>query len=186
VKEWNMKRVLIGLVMAAVAAIGFGGAGAFAGANGQLQAFGTGTVTITGPDSATIVNAAGQFGGVYIQSKSQSGNLLSAVSFSFVSTGDVTGGAPRFSIPINTDGGGGSVAGYAFIDAAGCGGASGATTTVSTSSSGCHVNFLSVDYANWAALAAAFPTARVSQGHFPFIIADGSAGTYVVSNVVLT
>jgi hypothetical protein len=181
-----MKRVLIGLMVAAVAAVGFGGVGAFAGANGQLQAFGTGTVTITGTDSATIVNASGQFGGVYIQSKSQSGNLLNAVIFSFVSTGDVTGGAPRFSIPINTDGGGGSVAGYAFIDAAGCQGTSNVATTVSTSSSNCHVNFLSVDYPNWAALAAAMPTARVSQGHFPFIIADGSAGSYAVSSIVLT
>ena len=181
-----MKRVLMGFMVAAVAAIGFGGAGAFAGANGQLQAFGTGTVTITGADSATIVNASGEFGGVYIQSKSQSGMLLNAVTFSFVSGGDVTGGAPRFSIPINTDGGGGSVAGYAFIDAAGCGGSSGGTTTVSTSSSVCHVNFLSVDYPNWAALALAFPTARVAQGHFPFIIADGSAGSYSVSSIVLT
>ncbi|HYT13276.1 MAG TPA: hypothetical protein VEL12_10855 [Candidatus Nitrosopolaris sp.] len=181
-----MKRVLIGLMVAAMAAIGFGGGAVFAGASGQLQAFGTGTVTITGADSATIVNATGQFGGVYIQSKSQSGNLLNAVTFTFVSTGDVTGGAPRFSIPINTDGGGGSVAGYAFIDVAGCGGSTGVTTTVSTSSSACHVNFLSVDYPNWAALAAAMPTARVAQGHFPFIIADGSAGSYDVSGIVLT
>jgi hypothetical protein len=89
-----MKRGLIGLMVAAVAGIGFGGVGAFASANGQLQAFGTGTVTIA-MDSATIVNASGQFGGVYIQSKSQSGMLLNAVTFSFVSTGDVTGGAPR-------------------------------------------------------------------------------------------
>src|SRR3989442_10306439 len=106
-----MKRFLIGLMVAAVAVIGFGGVGAFAGANGGLQAFGTGTVTITGVDSATIVNASGQFGGVYIQSKTQSGMPLSAVNFSFVSFGDVTGGAPRFSLPINTDGGGGSVGG---------------------------------------------------------------------------
>ena len=181
-----MKRSLVGLIVAVVSTIGSGGVSALAGANGQLQAFGTGTVTITGPDSATIVNASGQFGGVYIQSKSQSGNLLNTVTFTFVSTGDVTGGAPRFSIPINTGGGGGSVAGYAFIDAAGCGGTSSGTTTVSTSLSFCHVNFLSVDYAKWADLAAAMPTARVSQGHFPFIIADGSAGSYTVSGIVLT
>jgi hypothetical protein len=182
-----MKRVLIGLMMAAVAAIGFGGVGAFAGANGQLQDFGTGTVTIgTDGTSATIVNEAGQYGGVYIQSKSQSGMPLNAVNFSFVSTGDVTGGAPRFSLPINTDGGGGSVAGYAFIDAAGCRGVSGGTTMVSTSSSLCHVNFLSVDYPNWVAFEAAFPTGRIAQGHFPFIIADGSVGSYAVNSIVLT
>jgi hypothetical protein len=43
-----------------------------------------------------------------------------------------------------------------------------------------------VDYANWAALALAFPTARVAQGHFPFIIADGAVGSYAVSSIDLT
>ncbi len=183
-----MKRVWIGLMVAAVVAIGFGGGGAFAGANGQLQAFGTGTVTITGADSANIVNASGQFGGVYIQSKSQSGNLLNAVTFTFVSTGDVTGGAPRFSIPINTDGGGGSVAGYAFIDAANCGGHTGGTTTVSTNNSACRVFFgTSISgYLDWATFASQNPTYRIAQGHFPFIIADGSAGSYALSGIVLT
>jgi hypothetical protein len=137
-------------------------------------------------DSATIVNASGQFGGVYIQSKSQSGMLLNAVTFSFVSTGDVCCGAPRFSIPINIDGGGGSVAGYAFIDAAGCGGVSNVMTTVSTSLSSCHVNFLSKDYLNgWGELALAFPMARIAQGHFPFIIAD-EPGNYAVNSIKLT
>jgi hypothetical protein len=181
-----MKRVLVGFLVAALAAMGWGGVSAGAAANGQLQDFGTGTVTIGADgDSATIDNLAGQFGGVYVQSKSQSGMPLSAVSFSFISTADVTGGAPRFSIPINTGGGVGSVAGYAFIDAAGCGGHSGGTTTVSNSP-GCHVNFLSVDYANWTALEAAFPDARIAQGHFPFIIADGSAGHYAVNSIKLT
>ena len=184
-----MKRFLVGLMVAAVAAIGFGSVTASASAN-KLIAFGTGTVTI-GDDgtSATIVNgvdpAGGfQYGGVYIKSKSQSHKPLSAVDFSFVSTGDVTGGAPRFSLPINTDGGS-SVAGYAFIDAAGCGGASDESTLVSTSAANCHVNFLSVDYANWAALADANPTARIAPGAIPFIIADGAAGTYTVTNIDL-
>jgi hypothetical protein len=112
--------------------------------------------------------------------------LLNAVTFSFVSTGDVTGGAPRFSIPINTDGGGGSVAGYAFIDAANCGGLSGGTTTVSTKAANCRVFFQTATYDNWTAFAAANPTYRIAQGHFPFIIADGSAGNYAVSSIVLT
>jgi hypothetical protein len=181
-----MKRGLIGLMVAAVAAIGFGGVGAFASENGQLQAFGTGTVTITGMDSATIVNASGQFGGVYIQSKSQSGMPLSAVSFSFVSTGFETGGAPRFSIPINNTGaagGLGSVAGYAFIDAQGCGGPP--PVTVSTSSPTCGVNFQSVEYTNWSTFAGLFPSYRIAQGHFPFIIAD-EPGNYAVNSIKLT
>jgi hypothetical protein len=181
-----MKRFLVGLMVAALAALGFGSVGVFAAASGQLQPFGTGTVTI-GADgtSATIVNGSGQYGGVYTKSNAQSGMPLNAVTFSFVSTGDVTGGAPRFSIPINTDGGGGSVAGYAFIDAAGCGGSSGATTTVSTSSTTCHVNFAGVDYTNWNTFAALNPTYSVAQGHFPFIIADGAVGRYAVSSIDL-
>jgi|SRR5712692_1067638 len=180
-----MKRIFIALLVAAMAAIGFGGVASASSA--KLVAFGTGTVTISG-DSATIANGPDgsggfQYGGVYLNSKSQSGKPLNAVSFSFVSTGEVTGGAPRFSIPINTDGGG-SVAGYAFIDAAGCGGASGGTTTVSTDLANCQV-FFGVQYANWDAFAAANPTYRIAPGAIPFIIADGAAGTYVVSSIDL-
>jgi hypothetical protein len=182
-----MKRFLFGLTLAAMAAIGFGSIAASAAAN-KLQTFGTGTVTITGPDSATIVNGAGQYGGVYINSKSHNGMPLSAVNFSFVSTGDVAGGAPRFSIPIDTDGIGGTVEGYAFLDAAGCGATVGpnstVSTTVSTQSSTCAVNFQGVDYANWDAFAAANPTYRTAQGAVPFIIAD-QPGNYVVSSIDL-
>ena len=156
---------------------------------GTLQDFGTGTVMITG-DSATIVNATGQFGGVFNKSKSQSGMLLGDVSFSFNSTGDVAGGAPRFSLPINTDGTGGSVAGYAFIDAHNCGAHVGPNTTVSTTVStgnpNCRVFFGSSisGFDNWAAFAAANPTYRIAQGHFPFIIAD-EPGSYAVTSIFL-
>ena len=180
-----MKRFLVVLMVAAVAAIGLGGVAASASAN-KLQTFGDGTVTIGADgDSATIVLSAGQFGGVYLNSKSQSAKPLNAVHFSFVSTGDVTGGAPRFSIPIDTDGVGGTVEGYAFLDAAGCGGVSGGTTPVSTSSPDCHVNFLGADYANWATFADANPTYRIAPGAIPFIIADGSVGSYAVEGIDL-
>jgi hypothetical protein len=181
-----MKRFFVVLMLAAVAAIGFGSVAASASAN-KLQTFGTGTVTITGVDSATIVlTSSDQFGGVYIKSKSQSAKPLQAVHFSFVSTGDVTGGAPRFSIPIDTDGVGGTVEGYAFLDAAGCGGTSGVATEVSTSLSNCHVNFASVaDYDNWAAFADANPTYRIAPGAIPFIISDGSVGSYAVEDIDL-
>jgi hypothetical protein len=183
-----MKRVLGGLIVAAVAAMGGLGGMDASPQNGQLQSFGTGTVTITSPNSATIVNAAGQFGGVYVQSKSESGLALGDVHISFVSTGFETGGAPRFSIPINTagpSGGGGSVAGYAFIDAPGCGGSPDSTTTVSTDSATCGVNFQGIEYTNWGIFAAANSTYRTSQGHFTFIIAD-EPGSYAVNSIVLT
>ena len=178
-----MKRLLIGLAIAAVAAIGFGSVVASASPN-KLHAFGTGTVTITGVDSATIVNDAGEYGGVYINAKNHGNKPLNAVSFSFVSTGDVAGGAPRFSIPIDTGGGRGSVEGYAFLDAAGCGGASNVATTVSTDSLTCAVNFNSVDYANWDTFAAANPTYRIAAGAIPFIISD-QPGSYAVNSIDL-
>ncbi len=165
-----MKRALVGFIVAAIAAMGALGGMDAGGSSGGLQAFGTGAVTITSANSATIDNLVGQFGGVYVQSKNESGLALSAVHISFMSTGFETGGAPRFSIPINTagpSGGGGSVAGYAFIDAPGCGGTPGSTILVSTDSATCGVNFQSVEYPNWATFAGANATYRTSQGHFP-------------------
>ncbi len=164
---------------------------AFAAPSTTLKTFADGgaVVTVTG-DSATItlVNATDS-GGVYIQPKSQGGKRLSKVTFSFTSSGDVQGGAPRFSIPIDT-GGSASIDGYAFIDAAGCGAAvgdnpTGIETVVSTEVLTCHVNFDGHDYANWDAFAAANPTYRTTPGAIPFIIADGTAGTYVVTDIVL-
>ena len=146
--------------------------------NTQLRTFGTGDVVVTG-DSATITNDPGEYGGVYLNSKSWSGKL-DGVSMSFVSTGDVGGGAPRFSIPID-NGGNAAVDGYAFIDVNSCG-----STTVSTSSSNCMVYFHTepLPYANWAAFAAAHPEWRVAPGYIPFIIADDPAGgDYSVTNI---
>jgi hypothetical protein len=172
-----MKRFLLVLMVAAVAALGFGGVAASASAN-KLQTFGTGEVMITGPDSATIVNGAGEYGGVYINSRSQSAKPLNAVHFSFDSTGDSTGGAPRFSIPIDD---GTTVLKYAFIGVLNCGYSTG---TVSTDLPNCMVNFNSVDYANWDAFASANPTFRIAPGQIPFIIAD-EPGSYTVSNIDL-
>lgn len=152
-----------------------------------LQTFGTGVVT-AGTDSATIVNDAGEYGGVYLQSKSQSGKTLGEVVFQFRNNnGDVAGGAPRFSLPIDTDGSGKTSDGYAFLDVAGCGGVSGDNTLVSTQSGTCAVNFQGVDYTNWNAFAAANPTYRMAPGYIPFIIADApaSGGSFSVDDIVL-
>jgi hypothetical protein len=67
----------------------------------KLQVFGTGEVTVTGSDSATILNDSGEMGGVFIQPKSQGAKSLDKVTFAFESRGDIQGGAPRFSIPID-------------------------------------------------------------------------------------
>ena len=159
-----------------MAAMGFGGVGASASVN-TLQTFGTGTVTVTG-NSATIVNGTGQFGGVFLNSRSLSAKPLNAVHLSFDSSGDTAGGAPRFSIPIDD---GSTVLKYAFLDMLGCGSTSG---TVSTDLANCHVNFNSVDYANWDAFASANQSFRIAPGQIPFIIAD-EPGKYAVSNIDL-
>jgi hypothetical protein len=150
----------------------------------KLRIFGTGTVTINGPNSAEIINDTGEFGGVYIQSISQTAKPLNQVVFEFRSTEAAAGGAPRFSIPIDTDGQGGAPEGYAFLDVFNCGGASAQETIVSTTSATCAVNFQFKDYANWEAFAAEHPTYRTAPGAIPFIIAD-QPGTYAVDSIVL-
>lgn len=172
-----MRRIFISFMVAAVAAIGFGSVAASASPN-KLQTFGTGEVTVASNDSATIVNDAGEYGGVYIHSRSQSAKPLHAVHFSFDSTGDSAGGAPRFSIPIDD---GTTVLKYAFIGVLNCGYSTG---EVSTDLPNCMVNFNSVDYANWDAFASSNPGFRIAPGKIPFIIAD-QPGSYAVSNIDL-
>jgi hypothetical protein len=145
----------------------------------RLQSFGTGEVAILSNTSATLDNDPGEYSGVYLSSRSQSGKPLNAVSFSFTYEEDVAGGAPRFSIPIDTDHNG-SVDGYAFLDANNCGN----TGTVSTESSTCLVYFGPDVYANWDAFADANPDYRIAPGSIPFIIAD-QAGHYEISNIDL-
>jgi hypothetical protein len=119
--------------------------------------------------------------------------MLAEVDFSFVSTGDVTGGAPRFSIPIDdkaipgpTDFFDGTDVAYAFLDAANCGGVSDVETLVSTDAANCMV-FLNSggSWANWDAFAEANPTFRIAPGYIPFVIADGALGTYEVEDIAL-
>lgn len=142
-----------------------------------LQTFGTATLT---DGTVTIVNGSGEYGGAYLKSKSTSGKKLSAVDFSFTNTGAVAGGAPRFSLPIDTDADGSTDNGYAFIDVNGCGG----DNHVSTDNSACTVYFGPDAYVNWDAFAAAHPTWRSAPGSIPFVIADVE-GSYSVTDVSL-
>ena len=165
---------------------------------GSVVTFSNGLLTINNSvvDGTVVYNGTNAYndGGAYIGSKNKSHKLLNQITFSFTSSGIVSGGAPRFSLPIdeNNDG---TTDGYAFIDAAGCGGISGATTNVSTLVATCAV-FYDTSYANWAAFASAHPAYRMATDAVPFIIADGSfcadigpcagiVGNYVVSSIVL-
>lgn len=171
--------VLAGLTAATV----LGMPAASAAPTQKLNSFGTGEVTIDG-DSATIVNDAGEYGGVYLSSRSMSAKPLQAVHFSFVSDGEVAGGAPRFSIPIDVDRNAGTDDGYAFLDVANCGDGTDEAVEVSTDNQECAVFYGQDSYANWAAFAKANPTYRIAPGVIPFVIAD-VPGQYSISHVDL-
>lgn len=149
-------------------------------ANVKYRTFGDASITESPAGTFTIVVGAGQYGGVYLNSKSNSGKAIGDVSFSFTAGGSIEGGAPRFSLPINATGTDNSVEYYAFIDRNSCGGAA----LVSTDSATCVVYAGIEVFTNWAAFAAAHPTYRIAPGSIPFMISD-VPGTYVVSDFVL-
>jgi hypothetical protein len=187
----RFKTVAIVAASGAFAALTLAGTSG-AAPGGRLRTFGNGEVT-TANNAATIVIDVGEFGGVYQQGKGQAGKLVGEVIFAFTSRGDVAGGAPRFSIPID-DGSFDPNTDYAFIDAAGCGATvgdnpGGTATLVSTQSPTCHVNFHGADYVNWTTFASANPTFRIAK-NIPFIIADAvppehASATFVVTEIVL-
>jgi hypothetical protein len=144
----------------------------------KLQTFGNGVVTIEGRDAATLVNDAGEYSGVYLKGGHGS-KALRSVKFSLSYDGTVAGGAPRFSIPIDTNHDGEND-GYAFLDAINCGDLG----TVSTTNADCKVFFGSEVFGNWAAFAEAHPRYRIPQQEIPFIIAD-QPGTYEISDIDL-
>lgn len=148
--------------------------------NIKYRTFGDAAITESPAGTFTIVVGGGQYGGVYVNSRSNSGKAIADVSFSFTATGDIGGGAPRFSLPINVTGTDNAVEYYAFIDRNSCGGA----VLVSTESATCIVYAGSEVFPNWAAFAAAHPTYRIAPGTIPFMISD-VPGTYVVSDVDL-
>ena len=154
--------------------------------------FGPATVTQSPAGTYTIVSTVGDcspypgtcplWGGIDLTGKN-SGKLIGDVYFSFTSSGQSGGGAPRFSLPISKDGTS-TIADYAFLDPVSCGAASNATFTVSTSAASCVVNINhGGSYPNWAAYVAAHPTYEIAPGAIPFIVADGAVGTYIVSGI---
>jgi hypothetical protein len=58
------------------------------------------------------------YAGVYVPGKSLAGISASSLALSFSYQGDTAGGAPRFSIPLDTDGKSNTVEGYLFVDTA--------------------------------------------------------------------
>ena len=119
-------------------------AAAFASKGSLLQKFGAGEVTIQA-SSATIKNDPGEWGGVYSKDSLKK-SKLNQVTFKFTTDGGVQGGAPRWSIPIDTTPTNADqhADDYAFLDAANCGAKVGTNdakvvTVVSTDNPNCKV-----------------------------------------------
>ena len=123
-------------------------------------------------------NDAGEYSGVYLKARNGARKVAS-VKFSSDYAGDTAGGAPRFTIPIDTDHDR-TVDAYAFVDAINCGDHG----TVSTTDADCKVFIGSEVFDNWAAFVAAHPTYRVPPRAIPFIIAD-QPGNYEIMNIDL-
>ena len=180
-----MKRLafLVALVAAALSITSLATA-----AGGKLRCFADGSATCTlNSDGSATITGADMGAGVYLTNgKSTGGFALASVDYSFTyscagpsdTTSCVGGGAPRWSIPISTDGNS-KAEGYAFLDANGCGDSG----LVSTTEANCAVTFQGVTYANWDAFAAANPTYTIASA-LPFVVADvPTGGPITVSDV---
>jgi hypothetical protein len=144
---------------------------------------GSATLTVSG-DGAASLYYTGYNASIY-------GVVLSQVTqLSFTYIGTPTAGAPRFSVPIDEGGTAGTTNAFAFIAASTCNNGAGlvdvinnpnCTITYATPTDG----FIYHSYANWAAFAAAWPTAEVAlTDNYVFVIAD-EVGTWTINNVVI-
>ena len=125
------------------------------GQNVEPTHYGVAEATITGARSVTLrvglsTGDSGSYAAVYVNAKAPFGKLLSTVDFGFASTGpSIAGGAPRLSIPVDSDDAGSGYDLFAFIDVNSCAGSG----FVSTTSATCGVYIGAEYFANWDALA---------------------------------
>lgn len=189
-----MKR-LVRIAALVLAAVGITAVAAGA-AGGKLRCFSGSPATCTvnsGTNSATFDTSGGGYAGVYYTNgKSLGGSTLASVDFSFTyrcqpsntdTTTCVGGGAPRWSIPIDTGGDPKDELGaYAFLDAANCGSSGMVSTTLAT----CPV-FLNTggSWANWDAFAAANPTYTIASA-LPFVISDVPTAPVIIFDPTVT
>jgi hypothetical protein len=188
--------VMVAIAAAVLAAVIGSASGAAGGGKLRCFADSPATCTLNSATSATIDATAGGDAGVYLSNgKSLNGTPLANADFSFTYFCTITtdiasctgGGAPRWSIPISTDGNSKTTEGYAFMDGANClangTATSGNSLTVSTTVATCPVFFGPNSYANWDAFAAANPSYTIA-GDLPFVISDTTTvAAQIVSNV---
>lgn len=139
---------------------------------------GTCTLTSKGAKGPAILDntdddPAGDYSGVYVEESTLIGALLADVrqlGYHWIGTIDPLPGNLSLNLPLDTTGDG-ATDGYAFIDAYYCPGVDGVVDAVNDPA--CGIWYLGIEYANWAALVAAFPTGTIAtDGSLPFVIAE--------------
>ena len=139
---------------------------------------GTCTLTSRGAKGPALLDntdddPAGDYAGVYVVESTLIGQPLADVrqlGYHYVGTIEPLPGNLSLNLPLDTTGDG-ATDGYAFIDAYYCAGVDGVVDAVSDPA--CGIWYLGVEYANWAALVAAFPAGTIAtDGSLPFVIAE--------------
>jgi hypothetical protein len=128
-----------------------------------------GPATLNNTDS----NPAGDYAGVYIQSTTLSGQLLTSVKqlgYQYSGTTTPTPGDLSLNLPIDTDGNHVNDF-YAFIDAFYCPGVGGKVDVIHDANCGIYAGGV-LFYPNWAAFVAAYPGATIATTALPFVIAE--------------
>ena len=185
-------RGLIALTALGAAVLSFAAASPAANSGGKLRCFADSpaTCTLNSATSATLDTTGGGDAGVYLTNgKSTGGATLASVDYSFSYFCSVTtdlsscvgGGAPRWSIPINTGGDPKDTQQvFAFLDANGCGD----DGVVSTTEADCSVTLnTGGSWANWDAFADENPTYTIASA-LPFVIADVNTGGQIIVSEV--
>ena len=145
----------------------------------KLTARGADLNTFDGDD-----NPNNNYAGVFPKKNRLAGVKLSKVkelSFSYAG-GPPTGGSPRFSIAIDADGDG-TLDAFAFVDVNGCNDGDGFVGTLDViHDQTCTISYATETHSNWAAFAAAHPTARIARDQVTFAI-DDQPGHYLLFKV---
>lgn len=147
---------------------------------------GTCTLSSKGAKNSAVLKTnggdpQGEYAGVYSDNKFIYGRPLSGVSaLRFNYSGTAPGaGAPRFSIPIDTDGDGDTDV-WGYLSAFYCNDGSG---NVDASAPGCtFYSSVGGPYVGLNNFVAAFPNAKVATDEYVFIVAD-EPGLWTISNV---
>jgi hypothetical protein len=137
--------------------------------------YGGGACTRQG-NKFTLSNTTG-YSGVYVQNQSLAGTVAKTLTLSFAYSGATSGGSPRFSIPIDTDGNLNTVEGYLYADTACDANHDG---VINLAEPGCIV----ADSFGYYGPLSAYPSTNKVANDYTFIIAD-EPGTVTVSQVDL-